>query len=610
MKATVVCSTLFCSVVLIGSLAAAEQIPARSEVLAGLRPEHPRILATAADFANLEQQCRSNTELAAWFKQLRKDADQLLKALPVKYEIPDGKRLLAVSRKTKERVLLLGMVYRLTRERRYAERAWQELTTVTHFKDWNPSHFLDTAEMTFAVAVGYDWLFDVWTADQRMELREAIVRLGFGPGLTVYRKGQGWSKAIHNWNQVCNGGLGVGALAIGDVEPELAAEVLHSALRSIPRAMHEFGPDGGWGEGPGYWDYATEYNVYFLAALETACGTDFGLSGLPGFATTAEFPIQLTGPTGLTFNFADAHDSWHGAPQLFWFATRFQTPEYAEAQRQFATERPSPLDLLWGSAWSGVSRTGGGRPLPLARHFQGVSVVTARGAWGDPRAMFVAFKGGSNRVNHGHLDLGTLVLDAFGQRWAVDLGPDDYNLPGYFGGQRWSYLRNNTHGHNTLLLGNADQSPDGMAPIVRFVDSAKMKAGVIDLTSAWPSAKRVWRGVSLLDGRRVLVQDEVETATATSATWQLLTGAEIELQGSSAVLKQGNQRLLVRCLSPEGLRWNVERVEATPPQRPIRDIRRLFVSSPVATKLQLAVLISAVDDSAAPPPPVPLVDWQ
>ena len=87
--------------------------------------------------------------------------------------------------------------------------------------------------------------------------------------------------------------------------------------------MHEFRPDGGWGEGPGYWRYATEYNVYLLAALKTALGADYGLSKMPGFSETGDFPIYFAGPTGKTFNYADAHSSWHGAPQLFWLAVTF-----------------------------------------------------------------------------------------------------------------------------------------------------------------------------------------------------------------------------------------------------------------------------------------------
>ena len=58
--------------------------------------------------------------------------------------------------------------------------------------------------------------------------------------------------------------------------------------------MASFAPDGGWPEGPGYWDYATQYNVFYLAALETALGTDFGLDKTPGFADTGNFRIQLS----------------------------------------------------------------------------------------------------------------------------------------------------------------------------------------------------------------------------------------------------------------------------------------------------------------------------
>ena len=209
---------------------------------------------------------------------------------------------------------MLGLVYRLTGDPRYADRLWQELDTVTQFKDWNPSHFLDTAEMTFAVSIGYDWLHDRWTESQRQQLAGAIRRLGLEQALTIYRQQTGWSRATHNWNQVCNGGMAIGALAVADQKPALAREVVHAALTSLPRAMHEFGPDGGWGEGPGYWRYATEYNVYILAALETALGDDYGLSTISGFSQTGDFPFYFTGPTGETFNYADAHSGWRGAP--------------------------------------------------------------------------------------------------------------------------------------------------------------------------------------------------------------------------------------------------------------------------------------------------------
>ena len=100
----------------------------------------------------------------------------------------------------------------------------------------------------------------------------------------------------------------VGALAIGDEEPELCGKILHDALTSVQLAMRSYAPDGGWGEGPGYWGYATSYNVTMLACLESAVGTDFGLSKFPGFDQTALYPLYMTGGGNRWFNFADSSE--------------------------------------------------------------------------------------------------------------------------------------------------------------------------------------------------------------------------------------------------------------------------------------------------------------
>jgi len=596
-------------------------IPAPADILAKLRKEHPRLLASADDFAALKRQVQENSPLREWHARLAERASRLLSQPPSRYEIPDGLRLLSTSRRVLDRVYTLALLYRLEGDRRYVERAWQELDAAAKFQDWNPRHFLDTAEMTHAFAIGYDWLYDVWSAEQRDTLRAAMIEKGLKPALASYQGAPTygwWVKSHHNWNQVCNGGIGVGALAIGDEEPALAGELLQGGLKSLQLAMAQFAPDGAWAEGPGYWAYATSYNVVLLAGLASALGTDFGLSGLPAFADTGWFPIYLTGPLERTFNYADGSDHSLRAPQMLWLARRFNRPAYAHYERPLAS--PHAQDLLWHDAPTDQAQA---PAAPLDKYFRGAEIVTLRSAWNDRQALFVGLKAGDNKANHSHLDLGTFVLDALGARWAVDLGADDYNLPAYFGSQRWTYYRLRAEGHNTLVINPgqaADQDPAAAAPISRFQSQPERAFAIADLTPAYAKhARAVQRGIALLQRKQVLVQDEVQAERPAEVWWFFHTPAEVKLSddGRSATLSQAGQALEARLLSPAPARFTVMDAQPLPsspnPDRQARNqgFRKLAVSLTNVTDLRLIVLLAPARPGQAAPTPsaVPLAQW-
>ncbi|MBI3875320.1 MAG: coagulation factor 5/8 type domain-containing protein, partial [Verrucomicrobia bacterium] len=125
-------------------------IPSAKEVISTLRAGHPRLLASNTDFASLKVRVSTDPQLKEWHAKLRDRGTRLLAEPPSQYEIPDGLRLLATSRRVMERVYTLALLYRLDGDKRFAERAWTELETAANFKDWNPRHFLDTSEMTHA----------------------------------------------------------------------------------------------------------------------------------------------------------------------------------------------------------------------------------------------------------------------------------------------------------------------------------------------------------------------------------------------------------------------------------------------------------------------------
>lgn len=518
----------------------------------GTLRNHPRLLLDR-QVQQLRQQIASTPQLNRWFDQLDGAARKMLEEPPSRYHIPDGRRLLATSRQVLSRVYTLGLVFRVTEDSQFKHRLWEELRAAAAFPDWNPSHFLDTAEMTHAFAIAVDWLHESWDANQREQLTNAILRHGLEVGVEAYRhiaaggdlsRGR-WVGKQGNWNLVCNGGLLIGALAIADQRPELAEEVFCHGLASIDRAMGQFAPDGAWPEGVHYWGYGTQYLVTLLAALDSALGHTFNLDTYPGVDRTGLFPLHMTGVTGDTANFGDDDAKPISAPHLFWLARRYNLPVCAEYRRRCADQVPHALDLLWYDERVPAQ--------PLDRHYctRRIQTIAIQSAHEDDQAYLALQPGANYQGLHSHLDLGSYILEAKGVRWVVDLGKENYNLPNYFNytNRRWQYYRTRAEGHNTLVINpgsGPDQNTQARVAVDRFISAEGGALAILDLTDAYlPIAKRVRRGFMFVDRSHVLVQDEIEL-NAPGDIWSFVhTDAEIDLadDGRSALLSKADAKV-------------------------------------------------------------------
>ena len=600
-----ICSAFLAILVLLyGNISAAGsdtvRIPTPDTVLSTLDRSHPRLLVKQADLEHLRQLEKTDPLFKKYFGDVLKRADEYCGRPPLEY-VKIGPRLLSVSRECLDRMYALGIAWRLTGEEKYARKAEEDMLAVCAFPDWNPSHFLDTAEMSHAVGIGYDWFFSRFSPEVRETVRRGLIEHGMKPGVAAYTGVDGplwWVKSEFNWNMVCNSGLLIGALAIAETDPEYARIIVHGAVESMPTALSSYAPDGAWGEGPGYWHYATSYVAYGLSALESALGTDYGLAKAQGLDVSGLFPIYTTGPTGLYLNFADSGENSRRSPMpcMFWAARTFKNSFISDNEHELMARRgASAQHLVWYVPPSGKEA----KKLDLDRRFKGkVDVAVFRSGWGAAD-LFVGVKGGYNQVNHGHLDLGNFELDALGVRWAKDLGSDDYNLPDYWdnkkGGKRWVYYRLNSFSHSVPLLNNQSQDELGRAEFLKFQTKPSSAHAVIDLTSAYvPAAKQVVRGIALVGGRRaVLVQDEFELDAPADLTWAMTTDAEITLQGDRALLKLKEKELIAHILSPMGAKFTVESAEQPPPQRTNRGVKRLLVHLPGKTgAVCVAVLLS------------------
>ncbi|MDE3148452.1 MAG: heparinase II/III family protein, partial [Acidobacteriota bacterium] len=540
--------------------------------------------------------------------------ERLLTTPPDVYLIGGSEHtLLATSRDMEGRIFTLAGLYRLTGDKRFAGRATEEMLAAASFPDWYPKHFLDTGEMTAALGLGYDWLYPVLSPADRATIEHAIATKGIDPWLERIKSGEAIHHEHNNWNQVCNGGETIGALAIADVDPERARGIIDHARAAIGDIMKLFAPDGSFEEGPGYWNYATSYNVLFLDALDSALGTDFGMADAPGFSSTGDYHIQSMGPTYLFANFSDAGAGVYPSPQMFWFARRFHKPFYAEYERRVTlgskldpreareSSRFSIFTVFWGAEDANMTD---GTPLPLVQSFSRVDQAYMRSAWNDPNAWYVAFKGGDAHASHGHLDLGAFIMDAFDQRWATDLGPDNYGLPGYFGRQRWTYYRMRTEGHNTLTIDGENEDLDAKAPLTASGAMGDSFYAIANLDQAYKGKLTSWsRGVALLDKKRVLVQDEIAPAQPVDVVWNFHTFADVKIaaDGRSATLSEGGATLHARIVSPAAGRFSTASTQAPPPNAPNPGLTNLVINLPKQASAEtIAVVFTAPGDNARP----------
>jgi hypothetical protein len=541
--------------------------------------EHPRIYLSDRRLAQIRQNIKSDPNARKASEVIIKHANALLEAKPIAY-VKTGRRMLAPAGETVSRIKYLGMAYHLTGEKKYAEGGVAVLLAATKIPHWNPSHYLDTAGLCLATGLGYDWFYDQLTPAQRETVVKAIVDKGIE---TSFGGRPWWANGKSNWNQVCNSGLGIAALAIWEDEPQVAAQTIKRSLKGIPHTMDTYAPDGIYFEGPSYWSYGTSYTVQFIDALENVMGTDFGLSKFPGFMESVDAINFITGPTGLFLNFSDGYRYRYTQAATYWFADRRQDPNLLFIENGYMArslqKKPGSghyPDMVMYLVWSDQAQTA---KAPKQRHWHGKGLqplASFRSSW-DKDATFAAMKGGVSGGGHQHMDVGGFVIDADGVRWASDTASQSYDLeanahakakaegrpfePAFYR-DRWS--------HNILVVDGQKPVPGSKSPMLAFSDKPENPHVIFDLSPAYKGQlAQAKRGLRLYREKSVVVQDEFTTLgkEETQIRWAMLTrnsaevsNASVSDDGKRLVLRRsgkGSPTMEMRILSPTDARFEV-----------------------------------------------------
>lgn len=559
-----------------------------------LRKEQPRLILTPQLSEELKRKIKSDPVVGNVYQAIKLNA-QRIQSEPLLERVMTGRRLLSVSREMLYRMNILGMVYQVDGAPDILDRINDEVMAVCNFSDWNPSHYLDVAEMALAVAIALDWTEGDLPSTTIDAAKTALIDKGILPS---YEGSRGWIDGDNNWNQVCNAGMIAASIVIAEDNPELAARTISRSLDGMPHALDEYGPDGVYPEGATYWNYGTTFTVLTASMLESAFGKDFGLADYPALEESALFKVLSEAPSGMYYNFADCGDrrGENGDMTLAWFAKTYHNPLYFERGRFMRPpeemgklSRQAGAGLVWLAQYEPVDET---PDLPTAWSGKGDNpVVFFRG--GDD--YYFGGKGGRGTVNHGNMDAGSFIWELDGVRWVIDPGNQSYHELEKTGFQlwgrcqeceRWTLLTKNNYGHSTISVNDAMHVVDGFASLDAF-DDGDSPSATFDLSPVFEGTLDHITRTFTRDGpRSLLIEDDVTTNDSTRlVTWQLMTTADVTLVDGGAILKQAGKQVRLENLSHPD--FDLSLISLDPPplelDRTIENLKRLELRIPAWT---------------------------
>ncbi len=564
-----------------------------------LQKSLPRLVLNSSIEKELRKSLKTDLVIQNMYKAIQLNASEIYSKPFLKREL-EGRRLLGVSREMLYRINMLGMVYLIEKDAKTLQRIHEELVAVCNFSDWNPSHYLDVAEMSLAVALALDWTAGKLPQSTIELAIKALIEKGIKPSWPETGS-PGWAYGSNNWNQVCNGGMIAASIAIAETDPELAAKTIYRALDGLPHSLVEYGPDGVYPEGSTYWEYGTSFSVITAAMLESAFGTDFGHLNYPAFKASATYRVLMNAPSDMYYNFADCGDrrSKNGDLILAWFATKTGNRTFYEKERLLRpADKMGKLPRLAGAALVWLAQYEGKNEEKFPTSWTGGGanpIVIFRGDKNDPHSYYFGGKGGRGTVNHGNMDGGSFIFELNGVRWVVDPGNQSYHALEKAGfdlwnksqnSDRWTLLTKNNFGHSTISVNNQLHKVDGMATIIDFNEGENPEA-TIDLSPTFKgqlkSAKRKFVKESPTS---LLIEDIIEISEQTKLiTWQLMTTADVEIIDGGAILKKEGKKLLLENLSHPDVEVSIISLYPAPLEldRQMKGLKRIEIQIPAWT---------------------------
>jgi hypothetical protein len=466
--------------------------------------------------------------------------------------------------------LTLAFLYQMTGDEQYAKRAFEYAAKMCVLDSWiNRAHYFDIIysrvwpynvkddQVVFSLditssgyaqklALVYDWIYPAMTKAQRDKIRGTLLE----KVITLVRGSyeyHWWASAYKcNWSAICHSAVGITALALLNEDPQLT-DVIARSYEGVWNVYNNFGENGGWQEGRGYWAFAMDQSVFFDEALKRATA---GNANLFKHQKIAPYPCDFA-LFGLTAGFGDGGGGPVGnSPAINKLIAETGSSSAAYYRKKFVKSSDGIFDLIWP-----VPAVEPKEPAELSKHFKGIDWVVMRKDF-DTANMTIACKAGMNDdPHHGHLDCGTFNLTWMGQPFIGEIKGDGYDEQ-YFGEMRWEYPKAGSKGHNLVMVNGEEQVEakykdqpwkEGVGgKILEFRSGKTWDYVKIDPSNAYPGKElKNWNRWIILDKENnlAIVFEQVDCTKGAEIEVRFQPGVDFAVKDQQVLLKGENAEM-------------------------------------------------------------------
>jgi len=562
---------------------------------------HPRIWLGKEDLPRAQKAIQSELK-QEWASFLASGVDNWLAAPlirePERYPndirvIPLWRQMYTDCQEALYTVKHLAVAYRLTGDEQYLQKAKAQLLSLSEWDLSGPTARSYNDESAFRVATalawGYDWLYEALSAQERAQIRRALLERGRELYHYVHDKISIHTKLLDSHGvRSLSMTLVPAALVLYGEEPE-AEEWLNYTVEYFFTLFTPWGgDDGGWAEGPTYWQSGVSFFTEAISLLWKATGLN--VFERPFFRNTGDFILNTYCQDTRFMAFGDMSDLGDYPGMKAGFTMRIlsaatsnpNAPVYAWYCDQAKERGKGTEGMFYNYGWWNFDFDElffrllyPQAPAPKApdnaltvRQFPHIGWATIHKHMAEEeRHLAFYFKASPyGAVSHSHGDQNAFVLHAFGEPLAIQSG---YYI-GYWSSMHINWRRQ-TKSKNAITVGGVgqfaelrkatkDEAMNGSARSMYErliasrgrIEACEQKDGLVYLrgdaaeafAQSLPNVKSNKRHVLFVDESYFVMVDEIELAEAETIEYRLhalqpfaIGRNEASMQGAKAGMR-------------------------------------------------------------------------